>query len=279
MSKAVRKWIRSQRKEHDRSGQGYGDAPDWREQRHARWREILAEIVPGRSIIDIGGMWYLHGNLSFWAEELGATKVVLLDGMDPTEKFEAEHRRRNSKVQFMQGDLHERATMEMVGEYDIVWCTGVLYHTPNPYLQIEHLRMICKYRCILGTQTIPEIPGFENASILYPHLSDESRDAHATGYGPGERLGVNVPYDWKPGMAYANWWWGITPSCLTSMMKTAGFDILDVMAPQMMLRDVVAAPNDLEPTTPPPDFARTRYLDRLASIPESERPPWLRGPA
>jgi len=276
VSQSVRKWIRKQRKAYDRSGQSLGDTEAWLKRRQERWREILAEIVPGRTVIDIGGMWFLHGNVSFWAEELGASSVVLLDGMDPTPEFEAEHRRRGSDVQYMQGDLHERATMEMVGPHDIVWCTGVLYHTPDPYRQFEHLRLICRERCFVGTQTIPELPDFENAAVFYPFMSDESRLAHDTAHPGGQRVGVSEPFDMKPMMGYANWWWGLSPSCLTALMQSAGFEILDVMAPQFTVRDVLAAPTDAAAVTPPPDFARQRHLDRLASIPEAERPPWLR---
>jgi lipopolysaccharide export LptBFGC system permease protein LptF len=56
-----------------------------------------------------------------------------------------------------------------------VWCTGVLYHTPNPVHQLMQLREITGEVLFLGTHTIPEVTGVEQACLYYPHLSADAR--------------------------------------------------------------------------------------------------------
>lgn len=46
-------------------------------------------------------MFQVAGEASFLAEEAGATRVVLLDGMDPSEEFQAKHAARSSAVRYL----------------------------------------------------------------------------------------------------------------------------------------------------------------------------------
>ena len=41
----------------------------------------------------------------------------------------------------------------------------------------------------------------------------------------GDQLGISSPFDFKQG--YGNWFWGFTNSCLISMIRTAGFSIVE----------------------------------------------------
>ncbi|HEX2086030.1 MAG TPA: class I SAM-dependent methyltransferase, partial [Solirubrobacteraceae bacterium] len=102
--------------------------------------QLVARHAPGASFADVGCMWKVHGAIAFAAERAGATRVTAVDVMPPTPQFE--ERRRRSNVRFVQGDLHDPATMEEVGEHDVVWCAGVLYHAPHPLLTLERLRAI-----------------------------------------------------------------------------------------------------------------------------------------
>lgn len=52
------------------------------------WRRSTIErLVPGKSFLDMGGMWGINGGMAFHAEQAGANRVVLCDGMDPTPEF------------------------------------------------------------------------------------------------------------------------------------------------------------------------------------------------
>jgi hypothetical protein len=186
--------------------------------------ELVARFVSGRSFADIGCMWSVDGAIAFHAEASGATAVTGADLMPASEKFEAEHRRRGSSVRFIQGDLHDPATVDTIGIHDVVWCSGVIYHAPHPLLTLERLRAITGDVLILASETLPEVPGVPQACVFYPGLTDRQRRAYAGAPGGGA-IGVTTPYEHERG--YSNWYWGITPSALTAMTETAGFDVVE----------------------------------------------------
>jgi hypothetical protein len=184
--------------------------------------DLVRELAPGRSWLDVGCMWSVHGRICFVAEEAGATAVTGVDLMGETPEFRAEHVRRGSAVRFVQGDLHDPATLERAGLHDVVWCSGVLYHAPNPIETLERLRAVTGSTLILSTEALPELPWARGAAILYPALDDADRRAYAAVPG-GRALGVTTPYD--PAQSYGNWFWGITPSALRGMLRVAGFAV------------------------------------------------------
>jgi hypothetical protein len=76
---------------------------------------------------------------------------------------------------------------------------------------------------ILSTQMLPEIPGVRGACILYPALDDHGRRDYLPA-GSSSRLAITSPFD--PKEWYGNWWWGITPSALRGLLRTAGFEVV-----------------------------------------------------
>ena len=189
-------------------------------------RDLVGRLAPGRSFADIGCMWRVDGAIAFAAEEAGATSVTGLDYMDPTERFEAERARRGSAVRFVQGDLHDPAVLAQVGTHDVVWCSGVLYHAPHPLLTLERLRSITAETLMLGSATIPEVPGVPQACLFLPGLSDARRAAFR-GAWIGTPMGVATSFDAQEG--YANWWWAITPSALDAMLRASGFEPVETV--------------------------------------------------
>ncbi|MGI8461304.1 MAG: class I SAM-dependent methyltransferase [Solirubrobacterales bacterium] len=208
-----------------------------------RRRDTVRRLAPGRSFIDVGGLWNVHGETAFEAEEAGASKVTVLDAMEPTREFEEEHARRRSAVEFVRADLHDAEAIAALGSFDVVWCTGVVYHSPSPFEQLEHLRRICDGELYLGSHVIPEVPGIEQACIWYPGLSEGGRSAFTRAHG-GDRapvcLGVTRPFN--PGERYGNWWWGISPSALVAMTEAAGFEVGDRHHWTAFLIDLLARP-------------------------------------
>ena len=188
-----------------------------------RLPEHIRDHASGKSFADIGCMWGVNGAYSFLAEEAGATEVKAVDVFGPTPEFDQERAARNSSVEFILGDATDPATIERVGAADTVLCAGVLYHHPSPFDVLVALRMMCRGTLILRTSSIPEIKGLPNAAVYYPMLAPGAREmwVHPSVKG---RLGVDTEFLPKEG--YGNWFWGFTPSCLDSMVVTAGFEVL-----------------------------------------------------
>ena len=186
------------------------------------YRELFGPHVEGRSFADVGAMWSVHGRYSFQAEEAGARSVTAFDAMEPTAEFEAECQRRSSSVRFVRGDVNERESIERLGRHDVVWCSGVLYHSPDPLLTIRHLCEVTGELLLLASRTLPELPGLRHGAVFFPALGPSDRRLYARVFGEAEALSTPFNRD----NVYANWWWGLTPSAMAAMVGVQpGFDV------------------------------------------------------
>ena len=242
----------------------------------ANRRSLVESLAPGNSFCDLGGMYSIHGDIAFRAERAGATKVLLFDGMRPTAEFDAEHRRSGSAVRYQQGDLHDPEDVAAAGSFDVVWCSGVVYHSHSPYLQLLHLRAMTRKRLMLGTHVIPEVPGIENMCMFYPGTTAASNAAFTRAHGAGADAypGMTRPFDLTPGLGYGNMWWGLTPSAVRSMLTYCGFRVYQEYRYTPFLMDFIADAVE-EPTfVPPLGFSRALGEERLAGFDAAERPRW-----
>jgi hypothetical protein len=184
--------------------------------------EYVRKFAPGHSFADIGCMWGVNGEYSFIAEEAGATSVKAVDVFGPTPEFEVKKRERESSVEFILGDATRQETIARVGVVDVVFCAGVLYHHPSPFDLLVALRQMCGQTLILRTSTIPEIKGLPNAAVFFPMLNARDREVWSLqGLGVPRQVGITEGFE--PNQGYGNWFWGLTPSCLESLLQTAGF--------------------------------------------------------
>jgi hypothetical protein len=211
-------------------------------------RDILAEqirkYVSGKSFLDAGCMFRIHGAYTFFAEKCGATRSMGLDVFPATPEFKAHKELHRSSVEFFQGDLNDPKISELIPSADVVFCSGVLYHTPDPCLLLGQLRGLCNETLLLATATIPEMPGLKNMAVFYPYLNDRQRKIWARG-GHGSQVGVGVPYN--PEAGYVNWFWGLTPSCISAMLQCAGFTVERVMMRRPFVHLFVCHTTPLKP--------------------------------
>ena len=181
--------------------------------------DVVRRHAAGKSFCDVGCMWKVSGRIAFVAEEAGATSVTGVDVMAATPEFESEHARRDSNVRFVRGDLHDPATVADVGPHEVVWCSGLLYHAPNPVLALERLRAITTELLILQTMTLPELPGVKQGLVFYPGVPNPRLYAR---WGEQAARSLRLP---EPGEdPYAPWWWGISHSALAAMLRAASFE-------------------------------------------------------
>jgi 2-polyprenyl-3-methyl-5-hydroxy-6-metoxy-1,4-benzoquinol methylase len=184
-------------------------------------REQLVERhVRGKSFADIGCMWNVDGAIAFAAEAAGATAVTGVDLMPPTPQFQRLHAERDSRVRFVQGDLHDRDTIAAVGVHDVVWCSGVVYHAPHPLLTLQALRELTGELLILASETIPEVPGVRQACVFLPGLRPRDRAAYMAARSGAEVHGVSTAFD--PARGYGNWYWAFSSSALAAMCEASG---------------------------------------------------------
>jgi SAM-dependent methyltransferase len=185
--------------------------------RHRAWharndtREVHDRLVRSHaagagSFLDVGCMWRIDGANSFAAEEAGAANVTALDIMGATAAFEERHRAVGSRVRFVQGDVNDPGIVEAHG---VVWCSGVLYHVPDPLLTLRRLRELTLDRLLLATEVLP---GRRRGAVFLPTRRDHPG---APDVAPDDAAG------------YAPWYWLPTAPAVRSMLAMTGFAVDD----------------------------------------------------
>jgi len=189
---------------------------------YSHLRDLIRQHVEGKTFADIGCMWGVNGDYSFHAEKCGATEVKAIDVFGPTPEFEEKKTKLGSNVEFILGDASHPTVLEQIGTVDVVFCAGVLYHHPAPFDLLVALRRICRDTLILRTSTIPEMTGLPNAAVYWPMLNADDRKLwNLSSLGLLRQEGITD--DFNPEAGYGNWFWGLTPTCLGSLLSTAGF--------------------------------------------------------
>jgi SAM-dependent methyltransferase len=185
----------------------------------------VERFANGKSFADIGCMWGVNGRYAFMAEDAGAHTVKGVDAFGPTPEFTREAERRQSIVEFILGDVCNEETLAKIGTVDVVLCAGVLYHHPNPYEMLVALRRICRETLVLRTFAIPENRSLRNNAVFFPYLNEKQRRLwNLERQGLPMQLGISTPF--APEEGYGNYFWGMTPSCLRSLVRLAGFSIV-----------------------------------------------------
>ena len=182
-------------------------------------QKIFEAEVPGKSFADLGCMWDCHGAYVFYAEQVGARAPLLaVDMGSTTPTFDAVHRVLDSRVAFRQKNILE-IDPAADGRCEVVFCSGVLYHAPDPMRMLGAVASITEDTLILTTHTIE---GSEPTLRFYPYDSrPETYPWEVLAGGRDVRFGVEYPDE-------APWWFGPTEICVENMLRTVGFQVVDV---------------------------------------------------
>ncbi len=190
------------------------------------WRELIARHAAERSFVDVGCMWKVDGAYAFHALANGASAVTGIDMLPATEEFRRRNAEVGDRVRFFQADLNDRELATRLGQFDVVFCSGVLYHVPDPIFSLLQLRRLCRQTLVLTSASITE-RSTPNAAIFLPCLDDDARrKLNFTTPKKNKKLALDTPF--VPEQWYANWFWLPTPSCLRALVTVAGFEVVDL---------------------------------------------------
>ncbi len=207
---------------------------------------FIRSVAAKRSFLEVGGLWGEVNEMATVAYRAGATEIGALDIWRPDSEWWTRFRTRCAGagltgVKETIGSVDNMDTVEKVGVYDIVHCSGVLYHCPNPFLTISNLRRMTGEHLLLATAVMPAVIENEagridfdsDTAILVPCLTEEKRrvvDRYiARAYGGGA-YGVNSAIDsWffqddLPN--YGPWWWLWTADYVRRMLSVCGFEVV-----------------------------------------------------
>jgi SAM-dependent methyltransferase len=227
--------------------------------------DVIARLVPGRSFMDVGCMWAIHGAWTFHAVESGAARVVGVDVNEATPEFLA--RNATGRVEFVRGDVNDVDFAARVGPIDVVMCTAVLNHAPEPLRLLQALRAVCRSHLVLGVPTLPELD-MPHGAVFLPFLTEAERaqvDA-PLGFG-GRKPGIDTPFDGT--RCYANWFWLFSQSCVQALVRAANFEVAEVHTFPRYITIVgtpgargIRADGDPAPIVRPPSETRTGSFAR-----------------
>jgi hypothetical protein len=140
----------------------------------------------------------------------------------------------------VRADINAPGVAERVGTYEVVHCSGVIYHCPEPLYSVRQLCSICSDTLILGTATMPEVVSnsagtVETApgSALFVPAMTQTQKAVLGEFlrqvGANGAVGVNCPIasDWDLN-DYAAWWWFFTRDYAAALLEVSGFEVQDV---------------------------------------------------
>jgi 2-polyprenyl-3-methyl-5-hydroxy-6-metoxy-1,4-benzoquinol methylase len=194
--------------------------------------------VQGKSFLDIGPVWETINEKLSVAYHAGASRVTALDLFPQDHEYWAalHVRLKNLNVEY---DFTSGNIIDYSGpSFDCVYCSGVIYHCPNPILFLKKLRSLTKETLILKSTIVPD--RIENACgtiklpsgglIYIPAL--EKKDKKVIVEYWKEFLGNRPSGGLLDQVAFTadnhwNWWWLFTPNTLQSMCVTAGFTIIE----------------------------------------------------
>ena len=205
----------------------------------------VTEAAAGRTFAEVGGLWGTVNEQVTVAARGGATATTMIDvAPNEPEGDSLWDRFRQRTVELgvedtncVQGSIDDPELPGRVGTFDVVSCSGVLYHCPEPLHTLQQLRAITSETLILGTATMPEeidvsagrIASEPGSALLVPALTQSQLaifGAWLRELGEIQALGVTYPMatDWDV-EDYGAWWWFFTRDYVAGLLRVAGFTV------------------------------------------------------
>ena len=199
----------------------------------------ISQVVAGKSFADVGGLWGTVNEKVSVAHTHGASTLTMLD-VSPRDSelwILFDERRRTLRipaVECVSGDILALSEADPCPQFEVVHCSGVLYHMPEPVRFLRALRKITGETLVLtsavtatrveGEKGVLEIPAA--AMLCIPALRGREREivqSYWQGIVGDGAFGLTrqLP-EWDP-EDFASWWWLPTPDALTALCEAAGF--------------------------------------------------------
>jgi hypothetical protein len=203
---------------------------------------FIQKVVPGKSFADVGGLWMTVNEKVSVAAKAGASSLGMLDVSVPESEWWPKFRERMETLGVRGCKEQIVDIAEYRGErYDVVHCSGVLYHHPNPMMLLAGLRRATKQHMVLtsavtqlkienelGSYTVPAsgatfVPALnpKERAILAKYWQQIGAGVHGITEVVSYRIEEDNSFDAGP------WWWLPTPQCMNAMAEAAGFKLVE----------------------------------------------------
>lgn len=207
---------------------------------------FIAQVVRGRTFADVGGLWGTVNEKVSVAHAAGARSLAMIDvSSHDGPLWDAFDERRRllqlPDVQCIVGDVLEVVERERGLAFDVVHCSGVLYHAPDPMRLLVALRQLTRRHLILSSSIIPttisndagELHVPAAGALFVPALAGAEKAVLRAHWWPIVGDGaIGLTRDvtaWNPA-DFGPWWWLPTVPALEAMSRAAGFTV-EAVAP------------------------------------------------
>lgn len=211
-----------------------------------RW--IRAAVEGGRSFADVGGLWGTRNERVSVAMLAGSGRTAMID-MQPFghELWMAFYERCEglgvSGYESLNADAMDSHLPEQVGMFDVVHCSGVIYHVSSPIDLLRNLARITRHRLVLTSTVVPTVVTTASGRCVIestrprfvPFMSDGDRRVYGEHF---HRMGLTIAHlngdpvdEWISSATqqvdFSPWWWLFTPASLRRIIGLCGLEILD----------------------------------------------------
>ena len=204
--------------------------------------EFIERVVAGRSFCDVGGLWGTVKEKVSVASAAGASSVAMFDITPQGAKLWNRFDERMAElgiddVSRISGNVDDPALPSLAGPFDVVHCSGVVYHCPNPLHTIAQLGRIATEHLVFTSIVIPErieVPAgaFEappGHAVFIPGLGDRDREIlkqhfEQLGIKP---VGISTHVETWSTEDYAPWWWLTSAATMRMQIVAAGWRVVD----------------------------------------------------
>jgi len=199
----------------------------------------IKQVVQSKSFVDVGGLWGTVNEKVSVAHAHGARRLTMIDIL-PAEHalwhlFEDRRRALGlPEVHCISSNIVDLVDTVRCPQFDVVHCSGVLYHMPDPMRFLVALRRITREYLVLSSAItatkIESDPGLleipQTATLFIPALQGHE-SAIVKSYwqkfvGEGAIGLTRKVASWQPD-DYSAWWWLPRVEALKAMCIAVGF--------------------------------------------------------
>jgi hypothetical protein len=214
----------------------------------------IDRIAPSQSLIDIGGIGENSTNERVSeAAAAGATQVAMADIEPFTSPYWSTFRQKMANLgvtgyeEYERVDIRDAELIRRLPTFEIVHCTGIVYHLPDPSTGVYNLSRLARRWLIINTIVLPERIENDQGSLLtegsrvlfLPALSEGERAVLRTHYELKFGWSIDVtaprlddpnpmmPYVADTGLSCWPYWWLFSHDAFRCLVRMMGFRIHD----------------------------------------------------
>lgn len=208
--------------------------------------EWIEEVAAARTFAEVGGLWGTVNEKVTVAAKANAISTTMIDIQPENHNlWKAFYDRCKEKDvtcnQSIVANLDDPAFPDTVGRYDVVHCSGIIYHCPNPLYTVSQLAKITKKYLILASTVIPlsisnqegTISMEDGSALSVAALTEKQkrvineyfREVGASElFPPGSTCSV---VDNDAHSVYTPWWYLFTPKFVSGLLAACGAVTVD----------------------------------------------------